>query len=78
MARWIDVPYKCRCMTAEVAIPVVERNAAENIVDFVTRVQYAVSDDHKKRLPLCAYDTMEYVKIPADGDVVGRAKGGVQ
>lgn len=57
MARWVEIPYKCRCMSAEATIHVEERRVAEDILEFIGRVQAAVGEDHRKRSPFCLSST---------------------
>lgn len=74
--RWIDVRYKCACLPVEASLQLREREVTEDIMGFMGRVQVAIGQDHARRSPLCLATTMEYAKIPAPGDGVGRAEGG--
>lgn len=74
--RWTEIKYKCSCMTAETSIQVPERGKAEDIRDFMNRVQLAIGKDHRERSPLCLATKMEYAKVPVEGDVIGGAVGG--
>lgn len=74
--RWVDVRYKCACMGAEAGVQIEEREVAEDVLDFMGRVQVAISQDHGKRSAFCARTTMEYAKVPAPGDRIGGGEGG--
>lgn len=76
MSRWTEIRYKCACMKAEAVINVPERGSVEDVREFVERVQGDVSRDHRRLSPRCRSRTMEYAKIPVEGDVIGGAKGG--
>lgn len=74
--KWTEIEYKCSCMSAAASIHVVPRDQAEDIREFMTRVQAALGADHRRRSPFCAATTVEYAKIPVDGDLIGGAPGG--
>lgn len=74
--RWIEVRYKCFCMTAEASVHVHGRDGTEEIMEFMERVQRALGEDHLRRSPLCQRTTMEYAKTPVEGNVIGGAAGG--
>lgn len=75
--RYVEVIYKCKCLTGEITVQVPERDITDDVAEWV-RVTIAgvVGADHRARSPLCMLDKVEYVKIPADGDFLGQAKGG--
>lgn len=74
--KWIEVRYKCRCMSQEVRLQVRARDKHEEILDFMEKVQASIGDDHHSRSPLCMATTMEYAKVPVDDDMIGGASGG--
>lgn len=71
---WIDVVYKCHCMSKEATLPIAARNRNEDILDFMGRIGVAIGNDHRKRSPLCKATHMEYAKIPIEGDEIGAPK----
>lgn len=67
--RWIDVKYKCRCMSEERTLPIGARDQAEPILEFMERLQSSIGYDHHRRSPLCIATKIEYVKVPVEGDL---------
>lgn len=76
MTKWLDIIYKCRCMPKERTIQVRERLDDEDIIDFMHHVQNAIGVDHNNLSPRCNATSMEYAKVPVDGDKVGGTRGG--
>lgn len=68
----IEVRYKCACMEREGVTVVKERRPDEDVMDFMRRVQEAITSDHRMRSMLCQSVTMEYAKLPAPDSGIGR------
>lgn len=68
----IEIVYKCRCMAKEASVYVEERGADEGIDRFMARLQASVGDHHRANSPLCAGGVAEYVKVPFEGEIVGK------
>lgn len=66
----IRIRYKCKCLPAEVEIPVpARRGPAQDVVQWIEQVVgHAIKADHSQRSPSCAETTMEHVKIPSSPD----------
>lgn len=63
----IEIKYKCQCMATEVALQLIPRDPARDIVEWMeTIVQPAIGYDHRTRSPRCHRTKMEYAKIPLD------------
>jgi hypothetical protein len=75
-SRWIEIRYKCSCLDKEAKFQMSERHFDEDILDFMTRVQKYAGFDHRSRSPDCTSTTMEYLKVPVEGDTIGGATGG--
>ncbi len=54
-----------------------ERQTMEEIETFMHRMTLQLGEDHHKRSPTCQATNTEYVKLPVDTEMVGRAKGGI-
>lgn len=77
--RFVEVAYKCSCMTAEAIVHVPERHRADDLGEWVGEtVGTIISIDHRQRSPLCQSRVMEYAKfpVPKDGGHIGEAQGG--
>lgn len=74
--RWIEIKYKCRCLKDEVSFQIRERLDDEDIMRYMNHVQHAIGVDHNNRSPLCISTTLEYAKIPVQGEKIGGALGG--
>lgn len=74
--RWTEIWFKCRCMAQEAVVQVRERGPQEDVSEFMVRVQEALTVRHRELSLLCMSTTMEYAKVPVEGDVIGGAKGG--
>lgn len=64
----INIQYKCYCMQVEREITVRERLPNEDVRRWVEYMGTMISGDHQTVSPLCMQTTMEYAKIPWDGD----------
>lgn len=64
----INIQYKCHCMQTEREVTVRERLPNEDIRNWMEYVGIMISGDHQTVSPLCMRTTMEYAKIPWDGD----------
>jgi len=57
----LEVRYKCKCFDSEGKA----QAQGQEILDWMTEVQWAIASDHKARAPDCRLGSMEYAKIPA-------------
>ena len=64
----ITIQYKCWCMKEQVDLQVRERLPNEDIRKWVEYMGLMIAGDHQTHSPLCMRTTMEYAKIPWDGD----------
>lgn len=62
--------YKCTCC-AEQQIDVPDRRKDTDILKWMELVTSCISFDHAELSPFCRKTTMEYAKIPADGEQIG-------
>lgn len=74
--RWVEIRYKCVCMSRERSFQVTERGASEEVLDFMNRVQRALAKDHRKFSPMCTSATVAETRVPAPGGRIGGAEGG--
>jgi hypothetical protein len=74
--KWIEIVYKCHCMSVERSLHIKARYKDEEILDFMERVRSSIGLDHHSRSPICAATKMEYAKVPIEDNEIGGAKGG--
>lgn len=67
----MKVFYKCGCMAAEAEIDVPARRPLAPLGDWMNCMSFCVSADHTALSPHCKSRTMEYVKVPVEGDGLG-------
>lgn len=76
MQRQIELKYKCACMGKEGSFFMRERLNDEDIEDYMNRVIRAVDVAHNNVSPRCRATSVEYLKLPIEGEKIGGAQGG--
>ena len=70
----ISIHWKCRCLPAERTFEMRERDADEDVREWIDSMRRCLTAEHRQVSPLCQSVMMEYVKIPFhEGSSVGAA-----
>lgn len=64
----IKMLYKCACMQDDGSFDMRDRRTDENVVDYMEEVVAKLTNDHRKRNPLCTATKVEYLKLPVAKD----------
>lgn len=72
----IEVLYSCdKCGLKKISVPIVERGADEDIVEFVMRAGSVCAADHNARSPGCAIAVLAELYVPTeDGQPIGNVR----
>lgn len=74
--RQLEMLAKCKCMKEEFKVHMRERLPDEDIQDYMLRVQRAVDVAHNNLSPRCTSTTLDYLKMPVEGERIGDVAGG--
>jgi len=70
----MKITYKCKCQDHERHVSVPDRVPNTDLMKWMNLVQMCIGYDHSTSSPACFTSTVEYAKIPVEGDGIGEAK----